>query len=156
MEIPEDIQPFWSEFLIDTGRPETTPLYDVFPFGDRQAAATSLADLVLRGEKVATSCLLWEQEADGVRLPKPGDLSVVTSWEGEPVCVIETTDVRVRAFDEVDEDFAAAEGEGDRSLTSWRPAHWSFFARRCEELGREPTPGMPVVCQRFRVVYDGR
>ena len=156
MDVPADIQSFWSEFLIETGRPPATPLYDVFFFGDRREAASSLADLVVQGDKVATSCLLWEHEAEGVRLPEPGDLSVVTNWEGEPLCVIETSDVRVRAFDEVDRNFAAAEGEGDRTLAAWKRAHWAFFARRCQELGREPTPEMPVVCQRFRVLYRGR
>ena len=77
MEIPERIEPFWSAFLTTTGRPRATPLYEVFHFGDSEALATSLADLVRRGEKTATASLLWECEAEGTRPPQAGDLSVV-------------------------------------------------------------------------------
>jgi uncharacterized protein YhfF len=54
----------------------------------------------------------------------------------------------------VDAEFAAAEGEGDRSLAFWREAHWSYFGRVCEKLGRERSRRMPVVCERFRVVFN--
>ena len=40
-------------------------------------------------------------------------MSVVTDWDGIPLCIIETSEVEVRAFKDVDEEFAAAEGEGD-------------------------------------------
>ena len=86
-------------------------------------------------------------------IPKPGDLSVVTWWNGQPVCVIKTTRVEIRPYDEVDADFAASEGEGDGSLAYWREAHWRFFSRECERIGRTLDPKMPVVCERFEVVH---
>jgi uncharacterized protein YhfF len=153
MDIPEHIKPFWSAFLAKIALAGVTPLYGVFHFADREAVASSLADLVLRGEKVATASLLWEYEAEGRRAPQRGDLSVVTSWDALPLCVIETTEVQVQAFEDVDEEFAAAEGEGDRSLAFWREAHWSYFGCVCEELRRERSWRMPVVCERFRVVF---
>lgn len=113
MDIPKHIEAFWSDFLTKTGRAGVTPLYDVFHFADREAVANSLADLVLGREKVATASLLWEYEVEGKRAPQPGDLSVVTSWDGLPLCVIETTEVQVQTFEDVDEEFTAAEGEGE-------------------------------------------
>ena len=154
MEIPARIEPFWSAFLTTTGRPRATPLYEVFHFGDREALATSLADLVRRGEKTATASLLWECEAEGKRPPQAGDLSVVASWDGRPLCVIETVDVQVHVFEDVGAEFAAAEGKGDGSLTFWREAHWSYFGRVCERLGRQRSMRMVVVCERFRVVFN--
>jgi uncharacterized protein YhfF len=154
MDVPAYLGPLWSEFLRKTARPPSTPLYDVFHFGDREALAGALVALVLRGEKLATASLLWECEAQGRRAPQPGDLSVVTSWQGTPLCVIETTGVEVRAFEDVDGEFAAAEGEGDRSLAFWREAHWSYFGRVCDELVRERSLRMPVLCERFEVVYQ--
>ena len=153
MEVPDPIKPFWSEFLVATRRPAGTALYDVFRFGDRESAAESLSKLVLTGTKRATSSLLREYEAEGRRVPQPGDLSVVTSWSGTPLCVIEATDVSIRAFDKVDGAFAADEGEGDRSLDHWRATHWAFFGRLCEELGVEPCTRMQIVCERFTVVF---
>ena len=38
----------------------------------------------------------------------------------QPRCVIETTEVTYRRFDDVDAAFAYEEGEGDRSLAYWR------------------------------------
>jgi uncharacterized protein YhfF len=132
---------FWSAFLARTARSPATALYESFAFGDSEGLATALAGLVRRGEKVATAS---------------GDLSVVTAWDGRPLCVIETTAVEIRAFEDVDAEFAAAEGEGDRSLGFWREAHWNYFGRVCGRLGRTPSPQMPVVCERFRVVFDPR
>ncbi|HEU4367486.1 MAG TPA: ASCH domain-containing protein [Methylomirabilota bacterium] len=50
--------------------------------------------------------------------------------------------------------FPRTEGEGDRSLVSWRKAHWAYFGRVCERLGRQRSARMPVVCERFRVVLS--
>ena len=72
---------------------------------------------------------------------------------GRPACVIETVVVEIVPFEDVSAEFAA--GEGEASLESWRRAHWAYFGRECARLGREPTPTMPVVCERFKVVYRG-
>jgi len=153
MEIPEQIQPFWSEFLKESAREKTTPLHEVFYFADSESLANSLADLVLKGVKTATSSLRWGYEAEGEHEPQQGELCVVTNWVGTPLCVIETTEVQVKAFEDVDEAFAAAEGEGDRSLAYWREVHWAFFGRVCKDLKRDQSPQMTVVCQRFKVVF---
>jgi uncharacterized protein YhfF len=73
--------------------------------------------------------------------------------QGQPVCIIQTTQVEIKPFNQVDADFAAAEGEGDRSLAYWRDVHWRFFSRECQTIGREPSLTIPVVCERFRLVY---
>jgi uncharacterized protein YhfF len=115
--------------------------------------ADELADLVVRGIKTATAGLLWEYRAEGEALPHPGDVSIVLDGAGVPACVIETTGVEVAPFNQVGADFAHDEGEGDRSLDTWRQDHWRFFSRACERMGRTPSESMPVVCERFRVVY---
>lgn len=115
--------------------------------------ADDLGGLVQRGIKTATCSLLWEYEADDEPLPRVGEMSIVTDGEGHPLCLIEITEVEVKPFDQVEAQFAYDEGEGDRSLASWRDAHWQFFARLCETLGREPSATMPLVCERFRVLF---
>ena len=81
-----------------------------------------------------------------------GDLGIVLDGHGAPLCLIETTRVDVVPFDEVSAEHAFLEGEGDRSLVSWREAHRAFFARFLPRIGREPADDMPVVCERFRVL----
>jgi uncharacterized protein YhfF len=83
----------------------------------------------------------------------PGDYSVILDGRGTARCIIRTTDVDVVPFDEVDAAFAYEEGEGDRSLEYWSDVHWTYFVRELTELGREAAPDMPVVCERFEVVY---
>jgi ASCH domain len=79
--------------------------------------------------------LLCEYDTEGLRPPQVGDLSIVTDWDGLPLCVIETTEVEVQAFQDVDEDFAADEGEGDLSLKYWKDVHWAYFERVCQNFG---------------------
>jgi uncharacterized protein YhfF len=154
-EIPARVKGFWRDFLAKTSRSQATPVYEVSHFADSEEDANALGELVLRGEKTATASLLWEYDAEERRPPQRGDLSIVTSWDGRPLCIIETTDVTLEVFEDVDAGFAAAEGEDDRSLQSWRESHWRYFGRVCRRLGREPSPRMQVVCERFRVVFIG-
>lgn len=153
MPIPTHLSGFWSEFAKATGGADEERFYEAFFFGDSEEMAADLAALVLQGTKRATAAALWSHEAEGKRLPKPGDLSIVTNWAGQPLCVIETQSVEVAPFHEVTAEFAATEGEGDGSLAFWQRAHREFFSRECAAAGREFTDSMQVVCERFAVRY---
>jgi uncharacterized protein YhfF len=82
-----------------------------------------------------------------------GDVEIIIDWDGEPMAVVEVTDVRIQRFDDVDEEFARDEGEGDRTLAWWRDAHRRFFAGECARLGIEMSPALPLVCRRFRLLW---
>ena len=110
--IPEHIRDYWAECETVLGGNISSRFYEVFHFDDNEKDANSLVDLVLSGTKRATASLLWTYEASQKPLPVPGSLSVVTNWEGNPLCTIETEEVKVTAYNEVTEEFAAAEGEG--------------------------------------------
>jgi uncharacterized protein YhfF len=71
----------------------------------------------------------------------------VLDGDGRPACVIETTEVTYRLYNEIDANFAYEEGEGDRSLAYWREAHRIYFRR----LGRF-SDDMMLMCERFRLV----
>ena len=153
MELPVHIKNFWFEYLSEADLDPETPIYDIFHFDDNKSDANELADLVLQGKKRATASLLCEYGTGSQRPPQIGDLSIVTNWDGLPLCVIETTEVKVQAFQNVDEDFAADEGEGDQSLEYWKDAHWVYFERLCRKLEREMSLEMLVVCERFQMVF---
>lgn len=150
---PPALLPFWHAYLSSTGDRGDATFYESFYFADSEDVANNLGELVLAGRKRATAALVWVLEAEGKRPPEPGDLSIVTDWSGKPLCIIETTGIEVLPFEEVTAEFAETEGEGDRSLRYWREEHWAFFSRGCRRLGREPTNRMPVLCERFRVVF---
>jgi uncharacterized protein YhfF len=150
------VNAFWKAFTEEHDQPAPGTPYEVWYFGDSQELADELAELVVNGKKTATASLYWEYEADGEPLPMVGGYSLITGFEGDPRGVIQTTEVRILPFDQVEADFAADEGEGDLTLDFWRNAHWRFFSRTCTRLGMVPDLKMPVVCERFRLVYSGR
>jgi uncharacterized protein YhfF len=153
VNVPTDVQLFWDKFQASISYDASPLFYEAFHFDDNESSANALAALVLSGQKRATAGLLWTNERTQRRLPKVGYLSVVTDWQGAPLCIIETTHIEVVPFDSVSDGFAALEGEGDKTLRYWRDAHWQFFSRECQRIGREPDLQMPVLCEQFKVVY---
>ncbi len=130
------------------GRP-----YILERFGDTLQMADELGQLVISGIKTATSSSLWAWEAEESLLPQPGLLSIILDGKDRPICIIETTEVYVCRFSAVDEEFARDEGEGDLSLAYWRKAHKKFFTRQLTKIEKEFNEEMPLVCERFRVIY---
>ena len=113
-----------------------------FAFGDGPALADELLELVMQGTKTATC-----STEDEPNISAPGERWIVLDGRGDPHCVIETTEVTFRRYDEVDAAFAFEEGEGDRSLSYWREAHRRYFGR----LGKF-REDMMLMCERFRLV----
>jgi len=116
--------------------------------------ANVCADLIKQGQKTATCSLKYWYENDQEPMPQVNHLTVVTNWNGAPVCIIETDSVEESRYADVSADFAYLEGEGDRSLTWWRKAHWDFFALECEQLNIMPSDDMMLVLEKFHVVYQ--
>jgi uncharacterized protein YhfF len=114
-----------------------------FAFGDSPAMADELLHLVLKGRKTAT-CWAAAHGRKGVEV---GGHQVVLNGGGRRCCVIETIELTERRFDQIDAEWAAAEGEGERTLESWRRDHEAFFTREGVF-----TPKMPLWCERFRLV----
>lgn len=154
MVIDASVEAMWAEFR--AARPELVgpdDTYSTWHFCDNKADADELAMLVRSGKKRATAGALWAYEAEGEPVPRVGDFSVITDWAGHAQCIIRTSRVEVVPFDEVGEEFAATEGEGDGSLDYWRQAHWSAFGRELEAIGRPLEPNLPVVCEEFDMVF---
>lgn len=126
--------------------------YDVWYFGDSEELARELLQLVLDGKKTATCGLLWDMGAPESPMPIEGGFSVVTDFHGTPRVILQSTEVRTLPFGQIDAKFALEEGEG--TAEEWRAGHWEFFTRRCEVLGKKADDSMPVVCERFRVVFS--
>ncbi|MFT4259838.1 ASCH domain-containing protein [Microbacterium sp.] len=133
--------------------PETPPGSDrIWGLGATPEQADRLLLLVLAGTKTATAGYLEEYEAEGAAVEQIGDLDILLDGAGAPRAIIETTSVDIRPFDEVTAEHAFAEGEDDRTLASWRRIHRDFYERfvapECAFRN-----DMPIVCQRFRLVY---
>ena len=104
---------------------------DAWAFG---VEADYLAELVLMGQKTATSSAFDLYAVGNESLPKENELSVILDSKENAICIIETTKVEVIPFKEVSEDHAYKEGEGDRRLTYWRELHETSLANGCMRL----------------------
>ena len=89
--------------------------------------AAGLLALVLSGTKTATAGALWDYEVEGEELPTSGALGIVTDGRSVPQALVMTTQVVIVPFDEVSAEHAYLEGEGDRSLATWREVQQRLF-----------------------------
>ena len=118
-----------------------------FSFGDSPAMADELLALVIAGTKTATCGALRDYPIGSSEMPVVGRRDVVMNGAGWSAAVIETLEVTIRRFDEVDEAFAHDEGEGFRTLADWRKGHQEYFERNGGF-----SPDMELICERFRLV----
>lgn len=154
MYVQQEIDEFWEAFLARTGRSEETKYVEVFHFELSEKWANELLRLVLIGQKKATASSLYSYEYAKEPLPKVGDLSIVTDWDGVPRCVIEATAITVLPFSEITYEIAKREGEDD-TLESWQKGHIKFYKEEGKILGYQFTEEMLVVFEDFEVVYKG-
>ncbi|WP_130859451.1 ASCH domain-containing protein [Gracilibacillus phocaeensis] len=141
------VQLFWDDFCAVTHQ-EGLEFTDAFSFG---TSADWLADLVMEGKEIATSSGFVFYELEKEVLPKPDEYYIILDGQEEPAAIIQIQSVEVVPMNEVSEEFALAEGEGDYSY--WWQAHETFFTASLAEYNMEFSPDMLVVCERFKKVY---
>lgn len=121
-------------------------------YGDSPQLSEELLSLIRAGRKRAGTGLLWLHEYENDAPAKEGDIEIVVTHRGEPAVITRIVSVSTVPYSEVTAEYAAIEGEGDGSLEYWRKAHWAYFSRVCESIGRKPSEAMPVVCCVFEVL----
>lgn len=149
------IERFWQEFL------QTIPIdainkpaeYDAWSFGHTPELGDRLGALVKAGIKTATCSLAWSYAAEDEAMPRAGSYSIILDGQNQPLCIIQNQALETLPFNKVPAEHGHAEGEGDRSLAYWRKTHWEVYCMECKEHGFIPSEEMPVLCERFRLVY---
>ena len=127
--------------------------YEAWAFGE---APDKLAELVLQGIKTATCSAYDLYQINNEPIPQEGDYSVILNSNKEAVCIIRTLKVYVTEFDQVSEEHAFKEGEGDRSLEYWRKVHSNFLTNELASVHRLFDEHTKVVCEEFEIVYRGK
>ncbi|MBU5465909.1 ASCH domain-containing protein [Virgibacillus sp. MSJ-26] len=143
----DKVQQFWHSFCVESHK-KGTEYKDAFQFG---ASADWLADLVVEEKKTATTSSLVLYELEKESIPQAGEYYIVLNGQDEPVAVIQIKFVETVPMNEVTEDYALAEGEGDYQF--WWEAHEKFFTELLKEYDIEFSSEMLVVCERFEKVY---
>lgn len=141
------VDEFWNNFCLKNGY-QNIKYREAFQFG---VEADLLAKLVVDGEKTATTSGFDFYALDNEEVPKVEDYSIVLNSKDEPVAIIKTTNVDIVPFNEVSEEFAIAEGEGDFEF--WKKSHTNFFKDLCQEYSLEYKEDMLVVCERFTRIF---
>lgn len=141
-------QIYWDEFW-KSQEQEKPKSVSAWQFGDNP---DYLAQLVIDGVKTATCSGLVFYEIENEPLPSIEDFSIVLNSQDEPLAIIKTIDVQIMPMNEVPEEFAIAEGEGDRTYQYWKEAHEKFFTEELGKVGLEFSEDMMIVCERFKLV----
>ncbi len=151
----ERLKAYWQKFLksLPADSEYRSREYDAEGWGDSPEMADELGALIAAGTKTATCSAVWEWQAEGEPWPEIGHLTIVLDGHDGPLCIVETLEVAIKPYNQVDAAFAFDEGEGDRSLSDWRAVHRRFFSRSLTKIGREFAEELPLVCERFRVIY---
>ena len=151
----ELIEAYWKQFLasLPPNSLYQTKTYVAEGWGNSPQMADELGALIAQGVKTATCSALWEWEAEGNPIPEEGYITIVLNGRSEPLGIVETIEISLRKYNEVDADFAREEGEGDLSLECWRAAHKRFFARILAKIGKEFSEDMPLICERFHLIH---
>ncbi|BDR54952.1 hypothetical protein KIMH_10630 [Bombiscardovia apis] len=126
-------------------------------FGFPGPLRNALVEAILTGRKTATTSLLAQYQLSGEPIESVGDRSVLVDSHEQPLAILETTQIKVVSLSSVDLRHAIDEGEGDKTIESWRIKHTAFW--QCPEMRsklRDPEFAVDddteVVLERFLVV----
>jgi uncharacterized protein YhfF len=112
--------------------------------------ADSGAAAILDGTKTTTSSAHWAWP-DG-RIPFAGALSILLDEQGRARAIVETERVEIMPFGSVDEDFARAYGEGDRTLAWWRSEVGAWYRASAARHGEDFSEDTLLICEWIAVV----
>ena len=127
--------------------------YKVRTYGNSKAMADIIVPLILAGEKTGTFALAAEFSAAPSRAPNTGDYYVVTHFDGAPALLYRITEVQTVPFEGINHDHVQVEGPNARNVAVWRQIHWDYWGGMMRAHGGEPSMQMPVIFQRFVVLY---
>lgn len=132
-------QDFFNQYL-STLTPEersSIPQITAEFFCNDEYHTNECARLINQGIKRASCSLKMAYEIENQPLPQVGRITVVLNWAKEPVCIIKLIKVSICPFNQVSEEFAKLEGEGDLSYAWWRENHIQFFNQFAQAIGCE-------------------
>jgi uncharacterized protein YhfF/catechol 2,3-dioxygenase-like lactoylglutathione lyase family enzyme len=143
---------FWNDFITKFPyyKHHSIPISD--HFCNDKINTDICAELVLKGVKQASCGLKLMYDLKKEFFPEINELTIITNWYQQPICVVKTIDLSFRKFKDIDAEWAESEGEGDQSLKQWKETHRDYFQKQLDELGLVFTEEVELICERFEVV----
>ncbi len=152
-QIDKSVAILWKNFLEKHPNNTTQKLPISFYFCDNEKDANECAELVVKGIKQATATSVWWFEKNNEVLPKIGDQYIVTDWNGNAKAIIETIKIELVPYNKITPEFAATEGEGDKSLIYWKKVHKAYYSREMKPYGEQFDENMMIVCEYFKKIF---
>lgn len=153
-EFHESVYTMWAAFQAKNPEYQDKDFTDSFNFCDNEKDAKECGQLTEDRIKQATSTSLWWFEHFKEALPEVGNIYVISDWYGIAKAIVRTTSVEKIPFNEVSDEYAAIEGEGDKSLEHWKKTHWDYYTRDMEPEGYFPKEDMLIVCEKFETLWN--
>ncbi|MGB6177664.1 ASCH domain-containing protein [Carnobacterium sp.] len=147
----DKIEEYWCMYARENKLTMNVP--DAWMFGDgSKEMGDELGGLVVKGIKTGTCAAHCIFEYEGEVIPKVGQFDIVLDGENNPLAIIKYTKIDFVKMNEVTNDFASSEGEGDLSYDYWYRGHVKFFSWELNQFGLTFTPDLLLVCQTFKVM----
>lgn len=130
-----------------------------FAFGDTAEMADHLCELVVTGQKKATSSYGPAYLAEDVDYPTVGDLGILCDGQGRPWALLRTSKVEIFAFHDVPLEVAELEGEyvdagsPQAAYAAWKSEHEALFRRDFALIGGDFDPKDDVIVEHLEVLY---
>ncbi|MFT6167367.1 MAG: hypothetical protein ACJAV5_001757 [Vicingaceae bacterium] len=150
---PKSVVELWEAFIGQNPEYKDKELGEWFNFCDNEKEAKVCAQLTKDGIKQASSTSLWWFEKNHADLPEVGNIYVVTDWYKIAKAIVEVVKVEQIPFNKITEEYAAIEGEGDKSLKYWKDTHWAYYTGEMDEFDEKPTEDMLIVCEQFKTIF---
>lgn len=114
----------------------------------------SIFDLIRKGDKTGTFTLPWIVERTGLAPPAVGQLLALIDFDGRPVLLLRTTEVREVVFGRVTAADIAIDGSPVRDPAVWKPLHTDYWNALLQPFGLAVSDDMPFWAERFTPVFD--
>jgi len=122
-------------------------------FGNPGESRDKLISLILDGNKRATAGTLdWDYQAENEPIETVGEKLAVLDNQNRHIATIQATRVEVKKFQDVPDEFALAEAEGDLSGDDFRTSHFGFWSK----LGLPIKDETEIVLVYFDLIEDRR
>ena len=146
------VEEFWERCRLALPH-EPLDRYAIRRMGNTPALCERIIGFITSGQKTGGFARPSELEAAG-QTPRPGDYIILTSFAGEPRCLLRIEDCQTLRFRDVTAEHTACETPAARDVETWRGIHRRYWAPIYESEGLEFTDDEPVLFQRFKLLYS--
>ncbi len=148
-----DMIDLWENFreASDRSLPED---FTLLQFGNTKEMADDLANLVMAGEKTATSSLVPVNDHYNRKVSDVGDCYLLLGGNKECLAFLQVTKTDTRSFDSITPQFAKEEGDG--TFECWLEIHQAYYGYQMTLLGETLQADTNLHCEWFEVIYDLR